>query len=85
MEKPFCQSCAMPMETEEYGTNKDGSPNQEYCKYCYQDGAFTSDQTMEEMIETCVKYMATEESGIKPEDARAQMMEIFPKLARWKA
>ena len=51
----FCQSCAMPMmKDEDYGTNQDGSKNEEYCTYCYQSGAFTADITMEQMIEACV-------------------------------
>ena len=39
-----CQSCGrLPMQTtEQFGTNKDGSVNREYCCYCYKDGAFTS-------------------------------------------
>lgn len=27
----FCQSCAMPMTEELYGSNKDGSKNEDYC------------------------------------------------------
>jgi hypothetical protein len=33
---PFCQSCAMPMETPEmFGTHADGSKSEEYCAYCF--------------------------------------------------
>ena len=37
MSQKFCQCCGMPMgDTDElYGTNADGSKNEEYCKYCY--------------------------------------------------
>ena len=50
----FCQSCAMPMVKEEdYGTNVDGRKNADYCVYCYKNGKFTSDTTMEEMIAFC--------------------------------
>jgi len=39
----FCQSCSMPLDNPELlGTEKDGSKNPEYCKYCYQQGAFTT-------------------------------------------
>ena len=49
----FCQSCAMPLTVEaHFGTNADGTKNEEYCIYCYKDGAFTSEMTMEEMIES---------------------------------
>ena len=86
MEERYCQSCAMPMgETDEmYGTNADGSKSDDYCKYCFENGAFTADCTMDEMIEFCVPHMATAESGMSSEDARKMMNEFFPALKRWK-
>ena len=34
----------MPMADEElFGTNADGSKNEDYCIYCFKDGEFTSD------------------------------------------
>lgn len=85
MDMKYCESCGMPMgETNElYGTNADGSISEDYCKYCYDSGVFTSQCTMEEMIETCVPHMATPESGMNEEQARAMMKEFFPKLKRW--
>ena len=48
MEMKFCQSCGMPLQAEDqWGTNADGSLNEEYCCYCYQKDAFTQDYTME--------------------------------------
>ena len=48
----ICQSCAMPMNGESvFGTNKDGSKNSDYCIYCYKDGQFLQQATMEEYIE----------------------------------
>ena len=40
MNQKFCQCCGMPMgDTNElYGTNADGSKNEEYCKYCFENG-----------------------------------------------
>ena len=38
-EMKFCQSCGMPLSEEVLGTNADGSKNEEYCIYCYKDGA----------------------------------------------
>jgi hypothetical protein len=36
---PHCVSCGMPMKKEEeYGTNADGSKNNEYCCHCLIDG-----------------------------------------------
>lgn len=40
----------MPLTEEVLGTNVDGSKNEDYCMYCYKDGNFLQDCTMEEMI-----------------------------------
>ncbi|MDY6327688.1 MAG: zinc ribbon domain-containing protein [Bacteroidales bacterium] len=47
----------MPLTNEILGTNTDGSQNQEYCIYCYKDGAFNGSFTMEEMVEFCSQYV----------------------------
>ena len=57
MEQKFCQSCGMPLTEELKGTNADGSRNEDYCIYCYKDGAFTQDCSMEEMIEFCAQFV----------------------------
>ena len=52
----FCQSCGMPLESDDVkGTEKDGSKSECYCSYCYQNGGFTQDITMDEMIEDVYK------------------------------
>ena len=57
MEMKFCQSCGMPLTQEILGTNADGSKNEDYCMYCYKDGKFTQDCSMEEMIEFCSQFV----------------------------
>ena len=39
----FCQSCMMSKENNMFkaGTEKDGTSNENYCRYCYQNGEFT--------------------------------------------
>ncbi len=76
----------MPMgDTDELcGTNEDGSKNEEYCKYCFVDGAFTFQGTMEELIELCVPNMADANPDMGEEEARRRMKEWFPTLKRWK-
>lgn len=82
MPQTICQSCGMPMKEEMYGTNADGSANAEYCKYCFENGAFHNPgETMEQMIETCVPFMVQE--GIAEQDARAQLKAGLPRLKRW--
>jgi len=85
----YCQSCGMPMGTDElFGTNEDGSQNSDYCCYCYKDGKFLQDCTMDEMIAHCVKYLSEFNGacGTKftEEEAIQQMQQYFPRLKRWK-
>lgn len=89
MKTLICQSCGMPMnEAEHFGTNKDGSKNEEYCVYCYKDGAFTKNVMMDEMIESNLnfldEYNKDANKKLTKEEARAQMKEYFPTLKRWK-
>lgn len=79
----LCQSCGMPLTDEVRGTEKDGSKSAEYCTYCYQNGAFAADCTMEEMIDFCIKPMCEASPALTEEQAKAQMMEFFPALKRW--
>lgn len=78
-----CQSCGMPMQGQEYGTQKDGSKSADYCAYCYQDGAFTADVDMEGMIQFCAQPMAQNTPGMTKEQAVEQMKQFFPTLKRW--
>jgi hypothetical protein len=75
----------MPMENLDLlGTNADGSTNEDYCHYCYKDGAFTTNETMEEMIETCLPFVSKGDPWPDEETARKAMQQVFPKLKRWK-
>ena len=80
----FCQSCAMPMADDGlYGTNADGTKNEDYCIYCFKDGEFTSDMTMDEMMKFCIDKMCEVHPEFDKDEASAMMMEVFPKLKRW--
>lgn len=83
----LCQSCGMPLKDHEdlFATEKDGSKNPEYCIYCRKDGEFTSEISMDEMIEFCVPLMVSGNAGMTEEAARKSMKEFFPKLKRWQA
>ncbi len=85
MEEKYCQCCAMPMgNTDEmYGTEKDGSKSADYCKYCYENGEFTFNGSMEEMIGICVPPMVENNPGMTQEQARDMMKKFFPMLKRW--
>ena len=84
MNEVFCQSCGMPMKEEHYGKNQDGTPNSDYCSYCYNNGEFCQDSTMEEMADVCAPYQV--EAGLckDVEEGKKQLMEYFPTLKRWK-
>lgn len=78
----ICQSCAMPLTDEsKYGTNADHSKTSEYCSFCFQEGKFTMDVRMNELIEFLIP-MCSEAFGSE-EIARNVMSETFPKLNRW--
>lgn len=81
----ICQSCGMPMQEENlFGKEADGAKNEEYCTYCYQDGAFTAPHdTLESMINTCVPFMVEADPKLSPESARAQLEAFLPTLKRW--
>ncbi len=83
----FCQSCGMPMgETDElYGLEAGGSRSTDYCKYCYENGAFTFEGTMDEMIEICVPHMVEGNSGMTEAQARQMMGQFLPSLKRWQS
>ena len=83
MEERICQSCAMPMPTDDLlGADEDGSLNQEYCKYCYKDGEFIDDVTMEEYIEMCSNF--AEQASMTKDEMKEYCTKMFPTLKRWK-
>ena len=52
-EKKYCQSCGMPLDIEgisEYGTNSDGTLNQEFCSCCLNSSKYLFDFSMEYLI-----------------------------------
>jgi len=81
-----CQSCGMPLAGADNlcGTNADGSINKNYCNYCYQNGEFTSDLSMEEMIEICTPHVVSANQEMDEEAAREMLEEYLPTLERWK-
>lgn len=80
----ICQSCGMPLEDDIMGHDADGSINEDYCKWCYDQGAYQQDCTVEEMIDFCTGVMVKEQ-GADPEKVRAYLQDFLPKLDRWKA
>ena len=88
MKQKFCQSCGMPLTEDVLGTNADGSKNEDYCMYCYRDGQFLQNFTMDEMIEHCARFVGAINEGLeKPitrEEYIGMMKSYFPQLKRWR-
>ncbi|BEH00481.1 zinc ribbon domain-containing protein [Bacteroides sedimenti] len=89
MEENICQSCGMNMKAEQdFGTNADNTKNMEYCNYCYQKGAFTRNVTMEEMMESNLKYLdhwnAETGNNFTIDEARPILRQFLSTLKRWK-
>ena len=85
----FCQSCGMPLTSDnDCGTNADGSINHDYCRYCYQEGKFLQDCTMDEMIEHCAQFIDEVNKQMPQpmtkEEYKQMMRGFFPMLKRWR-
>lgn len=77
----ICQCCGMPLEDAVISREKDGTPNVQYCKWCYADGAFMY-SNMDELIAVCVKNMASDEHPA--DEVRAYLLAMLPELEYWK-
>ena len=73
----------MPLKSDsELGTERDGTVNRDYCKYCYKDGEFIDKVDMNEYIEMCSKFGF--QAGMTNEEMKAFCEKLFPTLKRWK-
>ena len=77
----ICQCCGMPLEDASISKEPDGFFNEEYCKWCYADGEYLY-HDMDDLIEVCVGHMANDQ--FTPEQVRAYMKDMLPKLDYWK-
>ena len=78
--KLICQCCGMPLEDGNMSREPDGSFNEDYCKWCYTDGAFTY-QSMDALIDFCAAHMAND--AFPPVRVRAYLQDLLPKLKHW--
>ena len=79
--KLICQCCGMPLDDSTISKEKDGTFNEEYCKWCYSGGEFKYNSA-EQLIDFCVEHMATE--AWPAEQVRAHMEAVVPQLRHWK-
>ena len=83
-EKNICQSCGMAMKNMiDFGTDRDGSINTEYCHYCYDEGEFTDKGiSLEEKMARNIKI--AEKLGMSKATASKLARNTLPKLRRWR-
>ena len=81
---PFCQSCGMPLtKPEDFGTTPEGYRQNDYCHFCFADGAFLHpDTTLEGMIEQVIPH-AVRATTMSEAAARRMVEETLPQLKRW--
>ena len=77
----ICQCCGMPLEDSIIGKDKDGTPNEHYCQWCYADGTYTYSD-MDDLIDVCVGNMVN--NGFTEEQARTHLKQVLPTLDYWK-
>ena len=77
----ICQCCGMPLEDSNISKEPDGFFNEEYCKWCYDNGDFCY-KSLEELTDFLVEHMSNE--NWTAERARAYFQEHLPKLNYWK-
>jgi len=80
----FCNSCGKPMVQADYGTNEDGSPNEDYCLECFENGIFTEpDITLDEMIIKCSEKILNKNPRLQEQQATGIVVGFIPGLKRW--
>ena len=84
MPEHYCQSCGMMFTgPDQHGHEADGSETEDFCRWCYDGGAYTYETTMDEMIEDCAPRMA-EAMGWTVDEAASLLGAVLPTLRRWR-
>ena len=81
-----CQSCGITiMNRDEFGREKNGVIRVDYCKYCYDKGAFAEPEiTFEQMVEKVAAAMKTNKN-VSDEAAMESAKKALDGLRRWQA
>lgn len=79
----ICQCCGMPLNEDSLiSREKNGSYNEDYCKWCYADGKFVY-QSKESLLDYLVSHMPNPDN-LKDEDRRIQFDVYLSQLKHWK-
>ena len=79
----ICQCCGMPLsEDDMISREPDGSYNEDYCKWCYTDGAFAY-ESKDGLLEFLISHMPNPDNS--PEEVRkSQYDQYLSQLKHWK-
>lgn len=79
----ICQCCGMPLNEDTIiSQEKDGSYNEDYCKWCYAKGEFAY-QSKESLLDYLVEHMPNPEN-LKAKDRHSQFDSYLSQLKHWK-
>lgn len=79
----ICQCCGMPLnEDSMISREKDGSYNEDYCKWCYAEGEFVY-KTKDSLLDFLVDHVPDPEN-MKDEERRSQFDLYLSQLKHWK-
>ena len=86
----ICQSCGMPLynDPDKGGTNSDGSKSDKYCSYCFRNGNFTQNISLDEMTDIGLNYSEEYKSAKSDEEKeviRNLAKQYLSNLERWKS
>ena len=79
----ICQCCGMPLsEDNMISREPDGSYNEEYCRWCYSDGAFAY-ESKDALLDFLISHMPNPENA--PEEVRGSQYDLYlSQLKHWK-
>lgn len=84
MPEDYCQSCGMMFTAPgQHGHEEDGTEAEGYCRWCYENGRYTYETTMDDMIEDCAPRMA-QAMGWTVDEAASLLGAVLPTLDRWR-
>lgn len=79
----ICQCCGMPLsEDEMISKEKDGTFNEDYCKWCYTNGEFAY-KTKESLIDFLLKHMPNPDNKSE-EERKKQFNSYLSTLKYWR-
>lgn len=81
-QRRFCQCCGMPLEDGITSREPDGSYNEDYCKWCYAEGAFAY-QSKDALLDFLLAHMPNPENTPEKE-RRVQFDTCLSQLKHWK-